>query len=673
MEDENEVLDYQTLHIYAEGIEPRDKNEKLRHSVSAEFECIDRIYEENILEGIIGDAEGGWDAALQILRGKPIGILGVDKNSLDAYNLLLAYEIDICCFISDNQSQYDTYLLGKRVMGREEAAINWGGGELVFIGVEHKNSAWGFGGTNKYHYLGYPRNRRFFLLRDYFEDIPNGMLHILKRYTMHLGNRLIFVGDERLCFMIKCLLNDKIIPEDKLVFCDIFEEYTSSKKKMSRIGNEEIQNNDICLLVLPEYNGCMVNEKTGITYRKKLENKYKEELRKHGITYVLEYHPENNDLLKEYKTTDDGNVLNLKSGKIVIGAINSCSGNVLFNGILDNHPDILIMSDTFLSRNLYSICERLAWEPSDLVLSIFWDILEKELPHYTDYQEYSQDKRDVLSHICREIPQKDIFNQCMKQILAQKERFSSQELFVALHIAYAKMFGKEVKKISDAVIYWEPHNVPRDQCEEYLKWLSGIGAEGFIVNIVRNAYIRAGSHFQCLDEEQVLHWIEAALSFPNEEKKVYLGWKRVVLKFEELKRNPENEMREFCRQTGMEWSDTFLEVSSKYSYKEVRGFDVEPVYRTWEKYFSAFDRFRISLITGPWQKKYGYPYIDILDFNRRELQEMFIKKFRFEENQVFDNEEQEIFFLKRRERWITVWLWKVRRMNILEGALMDCK
>ena len=127
MEDENEVLDYQTLHIYAEGIEPRDKNEKLRHSVSAEFECIDRIYEENILEGIIGDAEGGWDAALQILRGKPIGILGVDKNSLDAYNLLLAYEIDICCFISDNQSQYDTYLLGKRVMGREEAAINWGG------------------------------------------------------------------------------------------------------------------------------------------------------------------------------------------------------------------------------------------------------------------------------------------------------------------------------------------------------------------------------------------------------------------------------------------------------------------------------------------------------------------------------------------------------------------
>ena len=82
---------------------------------------------------------------------------------------------------------------------------------------------------------------------------------------------------------------------------------------------------------------------------------------------MAEYHPENNDLLKEYKTTDDGNVLNLKSGKIVIGAINSCSGNVLFNGILDNHPDILIMSDTFLSRNLYSICERLAWEPSDLV------------------------------------------------------------------------------------------------------------------------------------------------------------------------------------------------------------------------------------------------------------------------------------------------------------------
>ncbi len=665
-EDKNEALDYQTLHIYAEGIAPQEENEKFRRSVSAEFECIDRIYEENILEGVIHDTEGGKDAVLQVLREKPVGILGVDKSSLDAYNLLLAYGIDICCFVSDDRSQTGAYLFEKRIMGREEAAANWE--DLVFIGGRQKNSAWGLGCTNKYHYLGYPRNRRFFLLRDYFEDIPNGMIHILKYYTALLGRRLVLAGDERLCFMVKCLLNDQITQDDKLVFCDVFGEYTSNKKKMIAIEKEEIRNDDVCLLALPEYNGCMVNEKNGITYRKTLLQKYKEELKKSGAAGVLEYHPENMDFIKEHITTNNDNVLNLRPGKIVIGAINSCSGNVLFQGILDNHPDIFIIPDTFLCRNLYSICARLAWEPSDCILSAFWDILERELPYYTDYLGYSQEKRDVCSDLCREFPQKEIFHKCMTQILEEKERFSSQELFVAFHIAYAKMSGKEVNDISDAVIYWEPHNVPRDQCEAYAKWLSGIGAERFFVNVVRNAYIRAGSHIQCLDEDRVLDRIIAALFFPNKEKKEYLGWKRIVLKFEELKCNPVNEMRKFCRQTGAPWSDAFLEISSEYSYKEVKGFDIEPVYRTWEKYFSAFDRFRISLITGPWQKKYGYPYVDSLDFSRRELQEMFAKPFRFEKNWVFHNKEQEISFLKWRERRIAEWLWNVRRMNILEGV-----
>ena len=122
-------------------------------------------------------------------------------------------------------------------------------------------------------------------------------------------------------------------------------------------------------------------------------------------------------------------------------------------------------------------------------------------------------------------------------------------------------------------------------------------------------------------------------------------------------------MGEFCEKTGLVWSDMLLNV--KTSYKSVSGFDPAPVYRTWEEYFSSFDRFRISLITEPWQKRYDYPYVCSLDFNRRQLQEMFLKKFRFEENWVFGDQELENAFLKWRQKMINDRLWIVRRTDIL--------
>lgn len=35
----------------------------------------------------------------------------------------------------------------------------------------------------------------------------------------------------------------------------------------------------------------------------------------------------------------------------------------------------------------------------------------------------------------------------------------------------------------------------------------------------------------------------------------------------------------------------------------VSDFDLGPVYDTYEKYFSEFDRLRMNIFNGPWQKK----------------------------------------------------------------------
>ena len=36
------------------------------------------------------------------------------------------------------------------------------------------------------------------------------------------------------------------------------------------------------------------------------------------------------------------------------------------------------------------------------------------------------------------------------------------------------------------------------------------------------------------------------------------------------------------------------------------------------------------LINAPWQRMYGYPFVEVTRFSRKELQEMFLYEFRFE-------------------------------------------
>lgn len=95
------------------------------------------------------------------------------------------------------------------------------------------------------------------------------------------------------------------------------------------------------------------------------------------------------------------------------------------------------------------------------------------------------------------------------------------------------------------------------------------------------------------------------------------------------------------------------------------GFDLTPVYRLHEDVFSAFDRFRITLLAMPW-KKYGYPYVYSMDFSRKEIRDMFDKGFRFEEHLEYQYEGEE-----RELKWwlkdvLSSSLWEVRRCEVVE-------
>ena len=48
-----------------------------------------------------------------------------------------------------------------------------------------------------------------------------------------------------------------------------------------------------------------------------------------------------------------------------------------------------------------------------------------------------------------------------------------------------------------------------------------------------------------------------------------------------------------------------------------------------------------------YQKRHGYPYVDVSLFSRKELQEMFLKEFRFMERLYFDTERtRKIFYIR---------------------------
>ena len=225
------------------------------------------------------------------------------------------------------------------------------------------------------------------------------------------------------------------------------------------------------------------------------------------------------------------------------------------------------------------------------------------------------------------------FNHKMEELLALGDNFTSQELFVMFHIAYEAMFGREISDVGNIIIYWEPHELDRDLVRKCAYWLGSKNVRGFTLNTVRNRYIRAGSGIKFIKE---LNWkagISAIYGCDFVRKVTYKNWEELTIKFEDLKCNPKETLVTLCGWLGISFSDVLLKTTwhgKKAYYNGITGFDTRPANNHYEQYFSIFDRMRICLVSCSYQKQYGYPFVSCLLFTRRELQEMFLKEFRWE-------------------------------------------
>jgi len=639
--------------VYGEGVDIQEEIIELRNSVSVEFECIDRIYEENIRKGIISNTDGDFINFLDKIRERQVAIIGIGESALNAFDLLLENGIDIYCFISENNEEKNRKMFGKRILGKREAVAD--AKHITFVNPDFKYSSWGSGQVDLYHYFGFKRNEQIFLLKDYAEIHKNGLKNILKYLIEKTDRRVILTGDIAFCIKLQHILegsSDRT--DDKIFYCDLQQQSDLNDKE--RIRHIEVQNisaTDSCLVLIPE---CYGISSGNICLKQKQRNEIYKMLLSENIIDIIEYNTENNAFMC---FSEDHNGFELKVGKVLIGAINYYSGNTLFRSILDNHPDVLMINNYYLSNNLFSICVRLSVEKSQDIVSSFWNIYYRE---------------KVEGAICEIEKRSSEFNKYMEELLTPKEIFSSWELFIIFHIAYAKINGYMVKDISKIAIYWEPHEVSRDVCEDYSLWLTKVSDNSYIVNIVRDTCISYGSMLNYfLDNKNFAYSgkriFQSLLHFPNEEKYEYDGWERIVIKFEELKCKKEEVIKQICGKIGIIWSDTLLKTTrngKQLMYRGITtGFDLSPVYNTYEEYFSTFDHFRISLITGLWRKRYGYSYINSLTFTRRELRKIFLMPFRFEERLVFSDYDEK----RRFRKWVLQLseniLWDVRYFEVM--------
>lgn len=636
----SDVHDAYELSVYAEGmmLGGTDLYQTVIRSVSPEFECIDRVYEANVAAGRIKDAEGNLNEFLDRLRGKEIVLLGTDCRTQDTYDFLYEHGIDICCFAEwgkAGKNNIHRTLLGKKVESVEKI-IN-SKADAVFIDSSETNGALGTDSVEIFDYYGFGRNEQFFLIRDYGEIPCTNLFHVLK------DKKVFFVGDEQIC----SLLTDYLGKAGNIN--SVYVKFPLS---------EAVEETDIFCVVNPwfDYWGKTLKSNPKVWA-------FQEALIKQELVSYTEYFSRIQVLVqadlyrgRERKKYD---IKGICPKGILLGKIPPVSGNVFFRGILDGHPNILKWTYTAINNNLFLYCIRLAGERAENILRVFKKMCQEELAFRMEDEFTCWDE----------------FERRIKELLSSKEFFTSQELFVILHIAYAEMLcGYKITDLHQKIIYWEPHHFLRSDIPFMAQWLEDADIYGHTICIHRDMVVWTGSNYKFYAGKPSARFFLPGM-LPEEvmaEEPACRYWEEFHVRFEDLKLHPQRELRRLCDRLGIPWSDTMLRVTEQgqeRGYEGIYGFDWKPVFNQYEEFLSGFDRVRISMIGSLYQKKYGYLYESCEGFSRRELQEMFLKEFRFQEELSFDSQKEEKAYFLHMQKALRRLLWEVRKHTVMDTVV----
>lgn len=618
-----------SLYIYAEGTweHTLDLQCELQRTVGVEFECVDKIYKANIKKGLIRDAVYDLHSFIEKLKYKQVILLGVDDAQQDAYDLLASYGIDICAFFRE-EYQRDFKLLGKPIIDSAELAKYR---NPVFIDCYGIHSAIGNQALDNFVYYGFERNQNYFFIKDYINVPRTNLLHVIQNRSVYL------CGDKYLCGKLG--------------------EYLKEYAHIEEIRDEDVEiehNRKILgLIVVPQIiNADEDGDKWSIQ-----KAKFRDILQEKGISDYSEYFCKDSSFILIEDKMEKYTIDDLVPKGIIIGAIDGFSGNVFFRDCLDNHPQILQMGYTLFECNMFVYCVKLSYVDSNQIFPLFWELLEQDEPKYA----------------ADEFLDRNIFQQICEKTLKKKKKFTSQELFVLFAIAYSEMKGRRIENVSDKYIYFEPHSHSVELKARYAKWLSDSKINGFTVRINRHRINCTGSGFSYWNKIQMLpqmkHILSLMLGSPDYDIEACDNWKIIEMKFEDIKLYPKKEWNTFCQKLNIVLSNTLLSTTrfgeESVFYNGVTGYDLAPVYKTYDEYLSFFDKMRIEIIAKNYLMKAGYSVSRTSDLSFREAQELFLKKYKVEDRLEFENEEDKKEYMVDRVKIIQA----VLTVNVFNNML----
>lgn len=276
------------------------------------------FYEANIKKGIFRDAVGNCADLLKRLKNESeIIIIGSGCEAQDTYDFLLKNNIDICCFVNENYSERMHRLFGKEILTSLDARKKYK--NPIFIECMSKHSAWGFGATDIYDYFGYKRNERFYLFRDYVDITRNSLLDILK------DKKVVLLGDTYLCIYLYEFLEKNMI---SVIGSLEYEMQNSSCKKLPVIHIDDVNQETICLIVIPEYFEQGQKQRQNVKKKKMISY-----LKANGLNNYSDYFSYT-DAFIEIDGKDNNKYTKdvLMPKKVILGKIESHCGNAFFRG-----------------------------------------------------------------------------------------------------------------------------------------------------------------------------------------------------------------------------------------------------------------------------------------------------------------------------------------------------
>lgn len=508
------------------------------------------------------------------------------------------------------------------------------GKDSIFIDVHGEKSALGTANVDFFDYYGYRRNEQFFLIKDYTDISYSNLVHILK------GKELFLAGDEILCGILEEYLKN-------IENQDIFVKYID----ISQWDIPENSDHILCV-VHPWYGNVDVDSTPKLwAFRQRLKrvtNISYSEYFSHASAFVLidAYMNENSEKYTHECLIPKG---------ILLGAMPWMSGNVLIRGLLDGHPNILKVPMGAVNDNLFWYCVRLTWH------------------RFMERKEYSAEVNDFF-------PYCEVFQEIIQKVHLSEEKMTSQEMLLLFHIEYLKsVHNLSIKDMSRTIVYWEPHLFPRKEIPALAKWLESEKVGGNTLITRRNLAVWYGANFKSYNGTSSVPFLlisikgMAGVDFRNEIP--LRNWRTLIMRFEDLKLHPQEELLKLCDIVGIPWSDTLLHTTNNGGEwvweNSVVDFDIKPVFNPYEEYLSEFDRFRVLLVGAPYQKKYGYIYENCLKFSRAELQEMYLKKFRFQNLPKFETETDKVTYFLCAYDCLRQQLWETRKHMILDDILPE--